>query len=93
LRSVVGCHKNAISLTGVSYPLLSLSSGQIVIDPEMSVASENVRFWEQVKCPVSSKSKIIQQSSQWRWERLFHGLDLFFRQRRQQLSFRAVVLS
>ena len=39
------------------------SSGRVTADSEVSVASENVRFWEQVKCPVSSKSKIIQQSS------------------------------
>jgi hypothetical protein len=39
------------------------SCGRITAYPEVSVASENVRFWEQVKCPVSSKSKIIRQSS------------------------------
>jgi hypothetical protein len=38
-------------------------SCRIVANSVVSVASENVRFWEQVKCPVSSKNKIIQQLS------------------------------
>jgi hypothetical protein len=36
---------------------VSHNSGRVTAQPTVSVASENVRFWEQAKCPVSSKSK------------------------------------
>src|ERR1035437_5629947 len=81
----------------------------------MSLASRNVRFSEQVKCPVwlSNKSSSSRRRGggkvriprsvrdlqvegeslflDFSSQRLFHGLDLFLGDRRQELSLRAVV--
>src|ERR1035437_6630431 len=81
----------------------------------MSLASRNVRFSEQVKCPVwlSNKSSSsrrrgggkvriprsvrdlqVERESllfDFSSQRLFHGLDLFLGERRQEFSLRAVV--